>query len=243
MLTPRLTIRVGEKAPFKHASGVLTNNNLREIATMLLEEVKPSAGDQLRFAVTDAANPSTAADWKRAAGPIAHAVDDYFKTWTVEYAGARQAYEVTQYAPHASGQRTAEFTTADGFKIQISHSDEDRNDDVLVAARQLADVDRVLRQLLRDNTRLKAEALVLRETVRTKVPPTRPARLLGPGCVRFTERGELWVLNKRETGWSSFGYVVDGWDDLFRRFDVRVTSHGADEHGAYWIVEPNGSAP
>jgi len=73
------------------------------------------------------------------------------------------------------------------------------------------------------------------------VPPPQPARLLGPGCVRFSSSGELWLLNKREGGWSSWGVRLDGWDDLFRRYAAVITEHGVDEHGAYWIAEPEAS--
>ena len=67
--------------------------------------------------------------------------------------------------------------------------------------------------------------------------PEKPARVLGPLCVRM-QNGELWALNKRETGWSSSGFLVGSWDELFRRWDVIVTEHGVDKHGAYWMCEP-----
>ena len=86
--------------------------------------------------------------------------------------------------------------------------------------------------------RLAAERLDRALLAEGKVPPKEPARMLGPGCVRFDSQGKLWLLNKRETGWSSFGVVLDGWDDLFRRYAVRITAHGADEHGMWWTAEP-----
>lgn len=67
--------------------------------------------------------------------------------------------------------------------------------------------------------------------------PEKPARVLGPLCVRM-QSGELWSLNKRETGWSSSGFLVGSWDELFRRWDVIVTEQGVDRHGAYWMCEP-----
>lgn len=70
---------------------------------------------------------------------------------------------------------------------------------------------------------------------RAKVPAV-PARIMSTGTVRFMN-GELWLLNRRESGWSSFGIRVGSWDELFRRFNVAVTDHGTDEHGAWWSVE------
>ncbi len=70
-----------------------------------------------------------------------------------------------------------------------------------------------------------------------KLPPPSPVRLLGVGTVRFDEQGRMWLMNKRETGWGSFAVPVADWDDLFRRYNVRVTEHGVDSAGAWWSVE------
>ena len=72
--------------------------------------------------------------------------------------------------------------------------------------------------------------------LRAAVPPRMPARLFGPGAVRFRD-GKLWLLNKPEKGWGSFGICLDGWDSLFRQFNCRVTGHGRDEDGEFWTVE------
>lgn len=82
-------------------------------------------------------------------------------------------------------------------------------------------------------------ALELANEILEFVKP-RPIRLIGVGCVRFDEKGRIWCLSNREKGWSAFGYQFDSWDELFRRFDVRVTSHGVDDLGPWWGVE---SAP
>lgn len=71
--------------------------------------------------------------------------------------------------------------------------------------------------------------------LRAQIPEV-PARILSTGTVRFLN-GEIWLLSKRETGWSSFGVRVGSWDELFRRFNVVVTEHGTDKHGAWWSVE------
>lgn len=78
------------------------------------------------------------------------------------------------------------------------------------------------------------------ERTRALVPPKAPLRIFGRGFVRFDADKSLWLLGKREAGWSAFGFRLDSWDDLFRRYDVRVVECGADEHGSWWAVE-NGS--
>lgn len=77
---------------------------------------------------------------------------------------------------------------------------------------------------------------------KARIPPARPARLMGRGYVRFTGAGELWVLGGREKGWGHFGYRCESWDDLFRRYNVRVVEAGEDEHGPWWAVENMGAA-
>lgn len=72
--------------------------------------------------------------------------------------------------------------------------------------------------------------------LRGRIAPNEPARLLGPGYVRFSETRIMWLLSRRDTGWSSFGVVVSDWDDLFRRYNALVTAHGEDEHGPWWEV-------
>lgn len=85
-----------------------------------------------------------------------------------------------------------------------------------------------------------AAALAEIEALRAKVPPTRPTRILGKGCVRQDPQdGEkLWLLNTAEKGWSAFGIQLDGWDDLFRRWDLVVGECRHDQHGTFWVVSP-----
>lgn len=77
----------------------------------------------------------------------------------------------------------------------------------------------------------------LRLAAEAKIAPPKPVRLLGVGTVRFDDKGRLYLMNKRESGWGSFALWIDGWDDLFRRYNVKVTGHGVDEAGAWWSVE------
>lgn len=87
----------------------------------------------------------------------------------------------------------------------------------------------------------RTEIAALREEnakLRAKLPPREPARLLGTGCVRQdpTTPAVLWLLNSAAEGWSAFGFRLDGWDELFRRFDVKVDAPARDAHGQYWLV-------
>lgn len=92
-------------------------------------------------------------------------------------------------------------------------------------------------QLVADLHRRLGDALREVDRVRALVPPKVPARIMATGCVRFDERGGLWLLSKRETGWAAFGVWVSDWDNLFRRYNVRVTDHGTDATGPWWAVE------
>lgn len=92
-------------------------------------------------------------------------------------------------------------------------------------------------QLVADLHRRLGAALGELERARSLVPPKQPASIMATGCVRFDERGSLWLLSSRETGWGAFGVRVADWDNLFRRYNVRVTGHGTDETGAWWSVE------
>ena len=69
--------------------------------------------------------------------------------------------------------------------------------------------------------------------------PKEPRALLGVGCVRWIG-DEMWALNKRETGWASSGYRIEGWDELFRRWRAVVLDVGTDEHGPYVLFGPAG---
>ena len=75
--------------------------------------------------------------------------------------------------------------------------------------------------------------------LRAQVPPPAPCRTLGRGCVRFDAHGKVWLLDSAAKGWAAFGLVFGSWDELFRRYDVRVVEHGADATGPYWITASN----
>jgi hypothetical protein len=135
------------------------------------------------------------------------------------------APEITTYGiPGTTGGRRRSFVL-DGIKVTLDdHEDDERGRRL---AEFLSGAARQVERLAAENRELRASA-----------PPANAVRLLGPGIVRFRGR-EVWLLNSAERGWASFGIRCDGWDDLFRRYDVRVTGHDQDETGPYWIVENN----
>ena len=129
--------------------------------------------------------------------------------------------EIKAYMPASNGGRRRSFEL-DGVTVYVEpHDDDERGRAV---AEMLAGAPAALSALRADVQRLSSQ-----------VPPRTPVRLLGPGCVRF-RNGELWLLNKQETGWASFGLQLDGWDDLFRRFNAIVVDQGRDAFGDFWIV-------
>lgn len=115
--------------------------------------------------------------------------------------------KITQFGAGPNQARAYSFRV-DGVEVLVRPGDPEDNDRAFAIAGELADF----------------------------LSPRR-TRLLGRGCVRFDERGRIWALSNREKGWSAFGYQFDSWDELFRRFDVRVTDHGTDEWGAWWVIE------
>ena len=141
--------------------------------------------------------------------------------------------KLTQYAPDGGGARAVEFKLGD-LNVVVKHWDSDNNDRVWDLATELSTA-------LPRLTRANDELVELREKVAALSPVRRGAQLLGTGYVRFCGE-ELWLLNRRERGFGEFGYQCESWDDLFRRFDCRVTGHGTDEHGAWWSVESMVSA-
>lgn len=55
--------------------------------------------------------------------------------------------------------------------------------------------------------------------------------------MRFDTDGQLWMMNRAETGWASFGLCIGSWDELFRRFDAVVVEAKQDATGWYWVIE------
>lgn len=144
------------------------------------------------------------------------------------------------YMRGQSGTRNVGFER-NGLSVLVSPTHEEQNEQAEELARLLAQESDAIARLADRIAAAEARATTAeraRAEMAAKVPPARPARLMGPGFVRFDPtHGVPWLLSKREKGWASFGVRLDSWDDLFRRYDVRVTEHGTDEHGPWWRVE------
>ena len=155
--------------------------------------------------------------------------------------------EITVFAKRADGTRMRAFDV-DGCTITVTPRDDDEGEDERAAqlALELATVGTNISvrwvKLFdeRNEAVTRVAALQIENAlIASKIPPPTPARMAGTACVRFDEQGRLWLLNRGDRGWAEFGIRLDGWDDLFRRYAVRVTSHGIDQHGTYWIIAPD----
>lgn len=66
-------------------------------------------------------------------------------------------------------------------------------------------------------------------------------QILRPTVVRESAgdaRGKWWLMSRRESGWSAFGYPHATLTDLLARWAVRIVGADADAHGFYFEVEP-----
>ena len=152
---------------------------------------------------------------------------------------------ITQY-----GQRTGDHALscsfdADGFRVLVSGGSKADDDRIRAFATMLAGRADAA-------ARVRGEAFAAEERQRTRieqleaevaklralVPPKQPARLFGPAMARFDASGALWLIDPVKQ-WRGMGVRCAGWDDLFRCYAVRVTSHGSDENGPWWTVENN----
>lgn len=143
---------------------------------------------------------------------------------------------VTEYAAGPDGRRACGITWGDGPRLLVSSF---QGDDRAVAE-YLARAPGVIREQEQKIASLETELRALR----AQLPPKRPQRLLGLGCIRQdpTEPEKIWILNTQVKGWSSFGVQCDGWDDLFRRYDVTISAPMSDKFGQYWLATPRGTA-
>ena len=138
--------------------------------------------------------------------------------------------DVTTFGGGAAG------FSASGFEVLVRGICS--NDGAPEFARDLSEHAAAIQRMQAQIEALRAQNMKLtaeNHALRAKVPAV-PARILATGTVRFDGR-DLWLMSRRETGWGSFGLRVGSWDELFRRFNVAVTEHGTDEHGAWWSVE------
>jgi hypothetical protein len=66
----------------------------------------------------------------------------------------------------------------------------------------------------------------------------KPSKVFGPVTLRCAPDCSWWALNKRETGWASFGYRFDFLTEALEAFDLRLESFGRDSHGLYLVGIP-----
>lgn len=138
---------------------------------------------------------------------------------------------ITVFAQQSDGRRNRSFEDNGCVVLVTPHNATD--EEAAAITERLADLDERLKLAQAMYTGANA---ALGEAL-SQIPPKRPARMLGDGCVRFLD-GRLFLLNRRERGFGEFGVECDDWDDLFRRFNVKITEHGTDEHGAWWTAVP-----
>lgn len=144
--------------------------------------------------------------------------------------------EITRYAVQANGTHNRGFSI-EGVNVLVSGDDDDK---IARIAGDLSEAATALERARARHAELQAEIdrqCKLNADLQRHVPPTRPAQILSIGCVRFDERGQLWLLSSQTKGWSAFGVILRDWDDLFRRYNVRVSAGGIDGTGPFWTVE------
>ena len=123
-------------------------------------------------------------------------------------------------------QHADENDAAKALALDYHHQD-DRRDALVWQA------DALRRRAVEDLAAARREI----DRLRALIPPEAPLRFFGPCTARFDPAGKgVWLMNKRESGWSSGGFLCPSWDEVFRRFDAHVTGHGADDAGEYWIL-------
>ena len=55
------------------------------------------------------------------------------------------------------------------------------------------------------------------------------ATLLGDGVIRYDEKGHVWLMNKRESGWGSFGREYLNLRQVMHRYDIVILGFGQDK--------------
>lgn len=136
----------------------------------------------------------------------------------------RGDYELVAFAESPNGGRRRSFSVGDFTVVVEPH---ERDEKQRAFTEELASA---LPELAKARAKIR--------DLEQHIQPKNPVRLLGPGFVRWDGQGQMWLLNNRERGFGEWGVMLDDWDELFRRYSVRVTGAGADEHGSWVQVEP-----
>src|SRR5512141_3144207 len=123
--------------------------------------------------------------------------------------------KVTQYGTDNNQTRAASFRPAESIEVIVRSWDKSNNDRVLTMARELCEATATIEAMRSEVRRLNIELA----TVKSAVPPSVPARLMGPACIRFDSNGVLWMLNRKtdndgrplpSKGFGEFGFRFDG---------------------------------
>jgi hypothetical protein len=75
---------------------------------------------------------------------------------------------------------------------------------------------------------------------RARIAAAKPANRVtfAPVTLRYLDAtGEWWALNRRDRGWSSYGYPFRFLGDALDHFHLALTGFGRDEHGLYLTAE------
>lgn len=67
---------------------------------------------------------------------------------------------------------------------------------------------------------------------------TGTERLFAPAVARFGSDGHVYLMNKPQDGWASFGYQYRSLREIGREWAVQFTGWGQDAHSLYVNVEP-----
>lgn len=140
--------------------------------------------------------------------------------------------EVTVYGYRQSDRSPHVGVSWPGAKLTVDGDSTDAEG----LARWIAEAPALVGEL---SQRLHAAEMALAEA-RAQIPPATRTRIMGEGCIRERD-GWLWLLSNAEKGWSAFGFRFDGWDALFRAWDLEVGPPQQDALGQWWPARPRRS--
>lgn len=150
---------------------------------------------------------------------------------------------ITTFGERPGGGRARQFS-AGNVGVLITPMNEDHDDEARVLAENLFSATHgqvrhwlALERRARDAS-ARAQTAEARTAELMALLRFSPTRMHGILTARFDRVGYLWLLNRREDGWASFGLCFASWDEVFRRFNCRVLDHGVDEAGCWWSVAP-----
>ncbi|MDE2469791.1 MAG: hypothetical protein KGL35_13895 [Bradyrhizobium sp.] len=63
-------------------------------------------------------------------------------------------------------------------------------------------------------------------------------RIFAPTVARIDESGYVWLMNRREGGWDSFGFRYASIREILSSWLVNVSGLGRDKHSEFYLIEP-----